>query len=203
MKDTVSVLKNNWKRPIMVLPVEPFTIQFEIGAYWGAILAYRKGQHGADWGEARQANELIAGLDIYRSCVGNFPRGRWLTKYEPYEQGSSAPVKTAEKIFSALIYACVMALVHGQTELRNLQIRGQRISRGGWNASLSLRIWFVLSIPIGALNFHGYPNLFGGPRWKCNQSTPSFVWHQEISEYKLFLLPIEAQKQCFSTMAAH
>lgn len=48
----------------MVLPVEPFTIRFEIGAYCGAILAYRKGQDGADWGEATPANELIAGLDI-------------------------------------------------------------------------------------------------------------------------------------------
>lgn len=62
------------------------------------------------------------------------------TKYEPYEQGSLAPIKSAETFFPALIDACAMALVHGQRALINLQMQGQKILRGGWDASPSLGI---------------------------------------------------------------
>lgn len=62
------------------------------------------------------------------------------TKYEPYEQGSLAPVKSAETFFPALIYACAMALVHGQRALRTLQIQEQKILRGGWDASPPFRM---------------------------------------------------------------
>lgn len=62
------------------------------------------------------------------------------TKYEPYKQDSLAPGKSAETFLPVLIYAYAMALVHGQRALRTLQIQGQKILRGEWNASLPFRI---------------------------------------------------------------
>lgn len=114
-EDVEFVMENkvsNRKRPIVILHVELFMIQFEIGNYFGAMLAHKKGQHGAVWGEAGTGTELMTGLDIYGSTLGNSPRHRRLTRYELCRWGSSAPIKSAEKIFSTLIYAGVMALVH-------------------------------------------------------------------------------------------
>lgn len=42
MENKVSALKSSRKRPIVILHVEPFMIQFEIGNYFGAMLAHRK-----------------------------------------------------------------------------------------------------------------------------------------------------------------
>ena len=95
------------KRPIMGLHVEPCIIQFEIGAYSRTMCAHRKGQHGAGRGEAGPGTRLITCLHICGSNPGNSPR---ITKYEPGEQGSSAPIKIAYIFFSTLIYALVVAL---------------------------------------------------------------------------------------------
>lgn len=53
----------------------------------------------------------MTGLDIYGSTLGNSLRHRRLTRYELCQWGSSTPIKSAEKMFSTLIYAGVMALV--------------------------------------------------------------------------------------------
>jgi hypothetical protein len=81
MKGMVSVLGNNWKRPILALHVEPLIIQLEIGTYSGVILAYRSGLAGVmqDW--------------LVGQVSENSTRWRQMTKYQPYEQNVSASIK--------------------------------------------------------------------------------------------------------------
>lgn len=76
----------------------------------------------------------MTGLDIYGSSLGSSSRCKRMTKCKHDEQDPSALIRIAETFFPALIYACKMAFVLSQKELRSLQIQGQGNPRGGWTA---------------------------------------------------------------------
>lgn len=69
----------------MVLQIEPFIIQSEMGQLSGLLwagLAWRKGQEGAGWSEAGPGATPITSLDISGSNLGISPK---TTEYEPGE----------------------------------------------------------------------------------------------------------------------
>lgn len=101
----------------------------------------------------------MTGLDIYGLSLGSSSRCKRMTKCKHGEQDPSALIRIAETFFPALIYACKMAFVLSQKELRSLQIQGQGNPRDGWTVPPSLRIWLVLIITVEDLNFHGYSSL--------------------------------------------
>ena len=76
----------------------------------------------------------MSSLDIYRSTLGSSSRCKRMTKCKHSEQDPSALTRIAGTFFPALIYACKMAFVLSQKELRSLQIQGHRNPRGGWTA---------------------------------------------------------------------
>lgn len=82
MENTVSVLINNRKGPIMVLYVSPCIIQSEIGTYSGTMSAYRRDRMGL---AGVKQDQVLS--DIYESSLGNSPRCRRMTKRKHGEQG--------------------------------------------------------------------------------------------------------------------
>ena len=118
----------------MVLHVAPCIIQSETGTYARAMSTYRRERVGLMGNEAGSGTQWMSGLDIYGSTLGNSSRCKRMTKCKHGEQDPSALTRIAGTFFPALIYACKMAFVLSQKELRSLQIQGHRNPRGGWTA---------------------------------------------------------------------
>ena len=120
------------------------------------MLAHREGQGGADWGEAGPGTEVTT----EGPRLGNSPRCSRLTKYEPCEQSSLAPIKTAETV----LFCLDLCLRNGSCLWPERAQKPSNPRTEGPERWVRPFTFFgdmvVLVIPYGALNFHEYPNLF-------------------------------------------
>ena len=134
MKNMVSVLKKHSKGTNHGTAC---STMYNTVRNWDLCWCYvsiQEGEGGADGEEAGSGTEWMSSLDIYRSTLGSSSRCKRMTKCKHGEQDPSALTRIAGTFFPALIYACKMAFVLSQKELRSLQIQGHRNPRGGWTA---------------------------------------------------------------------
>lgn len=134
MKNMVSVLQKHSKGTNHGIAC---STMYNTGRNWDLRWCYvsiQEGEGVADGDEAGSGTEGMTGLDIYGSSLGSSSRCQRMTKCKHAEQDPSALTRIEGTFFPVLIYACKMAFVLSQKDLRSLQRQGQRKPRGGWTA---------------------------------------------------------------------